>query len=907
MIFGTRHRFSRYGKQLLRSLRRCVHLCRISMTIAFDKKKIDRYILLVGVMLLTFLGIVIDPTMSVHAKQPSDNVIDSSPLTFVALSSIGGQTVADNSSMSVLSTGQRQYESGQIFEAMQSWQQAAVSNDLQSFQKALAWSYVSIAAQDLGDWQQAESAIENALTLLADSSQTEGLASVRSQLFNVQGRLNLKMGEPETAWELWQQAEAMYGQADDTLGMVGAQINQAQALQTMGLYRRAQLELTEVAESLDKERDSMVKAIALQSLGNVLQTTGSLEKSQQYLTESLDLHKKMGNKAETANVLFSLANTLRLMQDNEAALEKYQEVENRLSASPLRTKASLNRFSLLLESEQWKTARETLPGLVEQIESMPASRESIYNRVNLVESLLVRGDKDNQPLDWLSANVAARLLSEGARQARSLQDTRAESFAIGELSKTYGYTSQWLDSQRLAQQAIVLAQKSNAKDIVYRWQQQLGKAYHQQGKDESAIASYTEAVSILDEVRRDLIATNVDAQFSFRETVEPVYRELVSLLLLPEEAEQSALMQAREVIEGLQLAELENYFSSACIDAASEYVDKLDKQAATIYPIVLKDRVEVVLSLPGSPLRHYRTWQSEESTNKVISNLFQYFNPALSANKRLDLSKQVYDWLIAPAEANLNEKNIQTLVFVLDGQFRNIPMAALYDGQKYLLEKYGVALTPGLKLLGPHFQNPKPLEAIMMGLTEARDGFSALPGVREEIEQIAASVSAEVLFDRNFTKEKLASQLERLPFPVLHIATHGQFSSDLDETFLLAWDERINISELDTLLRARRQQDEPIELMVLSACQTAQGDDRATLGLAGMAVRSGARSTLATLWSVNDESTSELMTAFYRELANGELSKAEALRRAQIKILQNPTYSHPFFWSPFVLIGNWLS
>ena len=903
MIFGTRHRSYEYGRRLLRH---CVQFCRRSIAAISIRKKTNRYILLFGITLLTFSGVAIGPTISVHAKQTDNTVIVGSPLAFIALSAASSQTAAD-SSMSVLSMGQRQYESGQIFEAMQSWQQAATSDDLQSPQKALAWSYVSIAAQDLGDWQQAELAIEKALALLADSSQTEGLASVRSQLLNVQGRLNLKMGKPETAWELWQQAEAMYEQANDTLGMVGAQINQAQSLQTMGLYRRAQLELTEVAESLDKESDSTVKAIALQSLGNVLQTTGSLEKSQQYLTESLDLHQKMGNKAETANVLFSLANTLRLMQDDEAALERYQAVENRLPASPLRTKASLNRFSLLLETEQWQAARKALPGLVEQIQSMPASRESVYNRVNLVESLLVRGDKNNQPLNWLSTDTAARLLSEGAQHARSLQDTRAESFAIGELSKTYGYTKQWSASQTLAEQAIDLAQASNAKDIAYRWQQQLGKAYHQQGQDKKAIASYTEAVNILDEVRRDLLATNVDAQFSFKETVEPVYRELVSLLLLPEETEQSALIQAREVIEGLQLAELENYFSSACIDAATEYVDKLDKQAATIYPIVLKDRVEVVLSLPDSPLSHYRTWQSEESTNKTLSDLFQYFNPALSANKRLDLSKQVYDWLIAPAEARLSEKNIKTLVFVLDGQFRSIPMAALYDGQQYLLEKYGVALTPGLKLLGPHFQNPKPLEAIMMGLTEARDGFSALPGVREEIEQVAASVNAEVLFDQNFTKEKLASQLERLPFPVLHLATHGQFSSDLDKTFLLAWDERINISELDTLLRSRRQQDEPIELMVLSACQTAQGDDRATLGLAGMAVRSGARSTLATLWSVNDQSTSELMTQFYQELSNGELSKAEALRRAQIKILQNPAYSHPFFWSPFVLIGNWLS
>ena len=907
MIFGKRHRSSDCRRRSLRRLRHCAWVCRRSVAVIFNKGKVYRHIALTVIALLTFISVAIVPMTSVRAKQTNSNGVVSGPPVSVSLSSSSSQTTAKSSSTSTISTGRRQYESGQISEALQSWQQAASSDDLLSSQKALVWSYVSIAAQDLGDWSQAESAIEKALVLLADSAQTEDTIKVRSQLLNVQGRLNLKMGKPETAWELWQQAEAAYAQSKDTLGTVGAQINQAQALQTMGLYRRAQLELTEVAESLNDESDSKVKAIALQSLGNVLQTTGSLEKSKQYLVESLDLHRKLGNKAEFANASFSLGNTLRLMQENEAALEKYQEVENKLPSSTLRTKASLNRFSLLLETAQWQAARKSLPSLVEQIESMPNGREAIYSRVNLIESLLTRGNKDNQPLNWLSADVAARLLSEGAQQARSLQDKRAESFAIGELSKTYGYTKQWSDSQMLAQQAIDLAQASNAKDIAYRWQQQLGKAYHQQGKDDKAIASYTEAVSILDEVRRDLVATNVDAQFSFRETVEPVYRELVSLLLLPDDADQTALKQAREVIEGLQLAELENYFSSACINSATEYIDRLDKQAATVYPIILNDRVEVVLSIPETPLRHYRTWQSEEATNTTISQLFQYFNPALSQDKRLDLSQQIYDWLIAPAEKTLMEKNIQTLVFVLDGQLRSVPMAALYDGRNYLLEKYGVALTPGLKLLGPHFQDPKPLEALMMGLTEARDGFSALPGVREEIEQVSNNVNAEVILDRDFTKEKLSSELDRLPFPVLHLATHGQFSSDLDKTFLLAWDERINISDLDELLRSRRQRDEPIELMVLSACQTAQGDDRATLGLAGMAVRSGARSTLATLWSVNDESTAALMTEFYRELSNGELSKAEALRRAQIKLLSDPAYSHPFFWSPFVLIGNWLS
>jgi CHAT domain-containing protein len=141
----------------------------------------------------------------------------------------------------------------------------------------------------------------------------------------------------------------------------------------------------------------------------------------------------------------------------------------------------------------------------------------------------------------------------------------------------------------------------------------------------------------------------------------------------------------------------------------------------------------------------------------------------------------------------------------------------------------------------------------------------------------------------------------------VHLATHGQFSSTVQDTFILTWDNRITPQQFQELFQVQlRNQAQPIELLVLSACQTATGDKRAALGVAGVAVRSGARSTLATLWAVNDQSTADLMINFYRELAQPNLTKAEALRRAQLALLQQPQYRHPLYWAPFVLVGNWL-
>jgi CHAT domain-containing protein len=274
---------------------------------------------------------------------------------------------------------------------------------------------------------------------------------------------------------------------------------------------------------------------------------------------------------------------------------------------------------------------------------------------------------------------------------------------------------------------------------------------------------------------------------------------------------------------------------------------------------------------------------------------------------RLRLSQTVYDWLIRPVEAQLAERGIETLVFVLDGVLRNVPMAALHDGQQYLVEKYSVALAPGLQLLEPQLLKQLQLRSLTGGLSEERQGFSALPAVVQEVEQIKTKIPSEVLLNQAFTRDALEKRIQTLPVAVVHLATHGQFSSKPEDTFLLTWDGRLNVNTLSQILKTREQNNsQPIELLVLSACQTATGDKRAALGLAGLAVRSGVRSTIATLWSVNDRSTAEAIVEFYRYLIQSDGNRAEALRQAQLSLLKQKKYQHPYYWAPFVLLGNWL-
>jgi CHAT domain-containing protein len=320
--------------------------------------------------------------------------------------------------------------------------------------------------------------------------------------------------------------------------------------------------------------------------------------------------------------------------------------------------------------------------------------------------------------------------------------------------------------------------------------------------------------------------------------------------------------------------------------------------------------LEVIVALPGQPLRQYTTFLPKEEIDQTLKNLVDAVTiPRLHLylKRFLDPSQQVYNWLIRPVEAELAASGIKTLTFVPDGALRNVPFSALHDGQQYLVQKYSVAIAPGLQLVDPKPLAQHQLQILAFGLSESRQGFPALPYVQSELTRIKTGIESKVELNESFTNSNFQQAIQSSPFPVIHLATHGQFSSSAQDTFVLTWDSQIGANDFTELLRTQQANGKhTIELLVLSACQTAEGDDRAALGLAGVAVRAGARSTLASLWYVNDEATSLLMTQFYQDLMTTQETKAEALRHAQEVILQNNEFSHPYYWSGFVLVGNWL-
>ena len=856
-------------------------------------------------------------------------------------------------------------------EASQIWQQAVIAFQEQqdTLNQAMALSNLALTQQKLGDLITAEKNIISSIELLEKQATNTSRQTVLASSLDIKGAIERSRVNFQKALNTWRQAEDIYQQLDNQQAIVKNQINQALVLQDLGYYRRANKILQSVQEQLVNDPNSLAKITVLLSFGNTLRATGNLEQSLIILQEANKIAEEL-NAIERQKVIFlSLGNTLRALGNrqerpeaiaikNSESIECFSDLDSNnnyylraascYQASALsnnlatKTKAQLNLLSLSIENPDilqtyipnLKNNNSQKPTeitrLIAQIQTnlnqLPTTRSTIYDRLNLVQSPIclqpntvkisspivqqckplsnndVNNDVNNDAI--ISWQEIESEINVALQQAEQLQDNSARAYALGYLGAVYQQTEQLDRALQSTRQALLT---TNAPETTYLWQWQLGRIYQLQNESDLALEAYNAAFAALQSVRANLVAINPEMQFAFRDRIEPIYRERAALLLRDNPSQEN-LLQARNTIEALQLAELNNFFQEACIDAIPQQIEQIDPDAAVIYSIILEDRVAIILSQPEKPLQYHQTAiANAREVDRTYEDLYANLSPFLAVTDPLKPNQTFYNWLIRPFESQLKANDSNTLVFILDGVMRGIPVASLHDGEEYLIEKYNLALTPGLQLFASRTFTGDRLQTVAAGLTESRQGFKSLPNVETEVTEIASLIPSEVLLNENFTRDSLRLQVANNPYPIVHLATHGQFSSRAEDTFLLTWSDRINVRDLDRILQERDfTEDIPIELLILSACQTATGDKQAALGLAGVAVRSGARSTLATLWSIQDDSTAELMTQFYRALKTPEITKAEALRQAQLSLLQNPQYQHPFYWSAFVLVGNWL-
>lgn len=403
---------------------------------------------------------------------------------------------------------------------------------------------------------------------------------------------------------------------------------------------------------------------------------------------------------------------------------------------------------------------------------------------------------------------------------------------------------------------------------------------------------------------------------------------------------QANFIEAVKQIEQKWLNEYVNYFQAdlpeitltadRIADTLAALGQETGKKPALIYLLPTPNQLEILLLLPNRQIIRQTV---PEATREVVVELvrdlrLEVTNPMKRRRTTyLQPAQQLYQWLIAPLELELEAQGIETLIFCVGAGLRTMPLAVLHDGEQFLVEKYSLGLIPAFNLTTHLYQDIKNTEVMAMGASTF-DDLSPLPAVPVELQAITQSLwQGESFLNEEFTIANLRSQHQSNQFEIIHLATHAEFlPGDPSKSYIQFWQSELTLDKIRDL----QLNNPPVELLVLSACQTAIGDENAELGFAGLAVNSGAKSALASLWYVSDSGTLGLMSEFYQALQTAPI-RAEALRAAQIAMIQGQVYiengqlhgtsyeivlppelaelrpenfSHPYFWSAFTMIGN---
>jgi CHAT domain-containing protein len=721
-------------------------------------------------------------------------------------------------------------------------------------------------------------------------------------------------GDFARAVQHWQAAAEGYARDANPHAQGHALLRLGQAYHALGHYDKAMSSL-EAAQALAQQtHDALQLAMVLENLGNVQIATGQLEDAAKRLQEAFDLSMQLQNDALAASVTNNQGNLFMTQAKPAAALAAYQhsaDLAHRAGQDALVARALTNAAAAAQQTNAYAQAKTLIDAAYDALATLPDSHAKVYtlNKAGLTyNDLRTRWRPQNDAL-LLRAAEAFRTAADIAQR---LEDPLATSYSLGYLGHLYEQEHRYDEALQLTRRASMSAQRCYAPESLYQWQWQIARLLLAMDRSDEALNAYRQAIVTLQSIRRELASSYGKAPTMFRTTTGRLYFEFVDLLLkrtahLPATPQKAAYLdEARQTIELFKAAELQDYFHDDCVNATEVRetpLDQFTKTAVIIYPILLADRTELLVSLRQG-LKQYTVPVPAEHVERVV----RHFRQALQENNRrryLRHAQRLYDWLIRPLEADLTNLPVKTLVFVPDGALRLIPMAALHDGKDFLIRKYALATTPGLALTDPKPLSRKNARPLALGLSKSVQGFSALPYVTDELATLKTLYDAKLMLNQEFLLTNVEQALRTGDYGILHIASHGQFASEASESFILAFDTKLTMDLLEEYIGRLRYREDPLELLTLSACETAVGDDRAALGLAGIAIKAGARSAVATLWHVADKAAADLVSQFYEALHESGVSRAQALQRAQIALLDHPDYRSPFFWSPFLLINNW--
>ena len=419
--------------------------------------------------------------------------------------------------------------------------------------------------------------------------------------------------------------------------------------------------------------------------------------------------------------------------------------------------------------------------------------------------------------------------------------------------------------------------------------------------------------------------------------------------------------QSVEIFEQLQSQSVAQHFglqlfgetTKACEIAESldELFKLTSKKPALLYIVSLKDQLELLAIIPQpdacaderSKANNYNYVRKivTDGDRDRLQQIATQFRAEISNPRRLRIAssrepaQQLYQWIISPLEPELEANQIDTLIFSLDRQLRSIPMAALYNGQEFLIEKYAVGLIPSFSLTDTRYRSINDLQMLAFGVSESTQGQSPLPSVAVEIPTLADRIwQGKSFLNQESTIDNLNLQSRQQRWGIIHIATHAEFQAgEIENSYIQFWNDKLGLDRLRQLSEASEWNADPkVEMLVLSACRTALGNESAELGFSGLALQAGVKTAIGSLWYASDAGSLALMSEFYRQLKTAPI-RVEALRQAQLAMLkgqvqikdgqlllsdntsismpieifrrQQLSLSHPYYWSAYTTIGNW--
>jgi filamentous hemagglutinin family protein len=365
-------------------------------------------------------------------------------------------------------------------------------------------------------------------------------------------------------------------------------------------------------------------------------------------------------------------------------------------------------------------------------------------------------------------------------------------------------------------------------------------------------------------------------------------------------------------------------YTAASSESLPESLPLLNRQAQD------NDQLElIVITSEGKPIRRRVQGATRKQVTQGALQFSKLVTNELRRSAYLQPAQQLYRWLVSPIEADLQAQQIDNLAFIMDTGLRAIPIAALHDGTGFIVEHYSVSLMPSLSLTDTRYRDVTNMQVLGMGVAEfPQQNQPPLPAVPLELEGIAGQLwSGESFLNQDFTVQKLQQLRTQELFGIIHFATHANFQPGVpSNSYIQLWDTKLRLDQV----RELGLNDPPVELLVLSACNTALGDEEAELGFSGLGVQAGVKSAMGSLWRVDDAGTLVLMTTFYEQLKQIPI-KTEALRQAQLAMIRGEVriengqlvthtgaislpsqlsefgdrnFSHPYYWSAFTLVGN---